>query len=488
MTCRRILAIVLATALLGACAAVPDKVAQPRLRKDVPLAGLSVPAQGQWPAQDWWKSFHDPQLNKLIDLAMTGSTSLAVAQARVNSAQQSIRVAAAQAGLKINGSATFERQRLSEHGLIPTRFLGFTWYNQATAGLQLRYRFDWWGKQQDAIRAAIGAANAAQAQASAAALALETSIADTYFGWQGDQARLALARKQVKLRERMVAIEQLRVNATLEPADKLHQAQAQLIGAQRRVTSFKGSAAIKRTALATLVGVAPAQLPVLKDRPLPAASTTLPANARLDLIARRPDIAASRWQVEATLQRVHAARAEFFPDISITAMAGLSGIDMSKFLDASSRVLSVAPAIHLPIFEGGLLRAGYGVSRARLKAAIAEYDNTVSDAAREVAQRALTLEQLHTQRIQQREQIVSIEALVRSALARQRQTLTDARPVLQARADLLQQRDAALVLHAQAVAADVALIQSLGGGYRMPSASRGPSRTKPSHSPRNDTP
>ncbi len=483
----RILAIVLATVLLGACVSVPDKVAKPKLRHDVPLAGLSVPSHGQWPAQDWWKSFHDPQLDQLIHMAMKGSTSLSVARARVNSAQQSIHVAAAQAGLKIGGSAEFERQRLSEHGLIPTKFLGFTWYNQATAGVQLNYHFDWWGKQHDKIRAAIGAANAAQARASAAALALETSIADTYFGWQADQARLQLARQQVRVNKRLVHIDRLRLNAGLQPIDKLLEAQSRLSAARLHITSLQGSARIKRVALATLAGVAPKMLPALKARPLPAATMVLPANARLDLIARRPDIAASRWQVEAALQKVHAARAEFFPDISVTAMAGLSSIDMSKFLDSSSRVLSVAPALHLPIFEGDLLRAGYGASRARLKAAIADYDNTVSEAAHDVARRALTLQQLHAQRRQQRQQIHAVQAIARSSTARQRQGLTDARPVLRARAQLLQERDTALTLQAQAVSADIALIQSLGGGYRMPTPGD-ESGTKSPHSPRKDTP
>ena len=85
------------------------------------------------------------------------------------------------------------RQRLSDHGLIPSQFLGFTWYNQADLGVQLQYDFDWWGKKRATVEAALDQAHAAEAQRSAAALAIQYAVADTYFGWQADQTRLQLA-------------------------------------------------------------------------------------------------------------------------------------------------------------------------------------------------------------------------------------------------------------------------------------------------------
>ena len=92
--------------------------------------------------------------------------------------------------------AISSRQRLSDNGLFPPDLLGFTWYNQMDLGLQASYTFDWWGKQRDAVEAAMDEAHASQADRSAAALMLASSVADTYFGWQADQSRLALARER----------------------------------------------------------------------------------------------------------------------------------------------------------------------------------------------------------------------------------------------------------------------------------------------------
>jgi multidrug efflux system outer membrane protein len=230
--------------------------------------------------------------------------------------------------------------------------------------------------------------------------------------------------------------------------------------------ALDGSAKIRRAALASLLGVSPAQLPKLVARPLPVVQRGLPSGAGLDLIARRPDIAASRWQVEAALKQTDAARAEFFPDVSISAMAGLSSIDMGKLLTAGSRTFALTPALHLPIFNGGALQANYGVSKAQLDTAVAQYNGTVLAAAREVATQALSAEQVAARQREQHAQLEADRQLLANAQARARQGVRDARESLGARAQWLQQRDAAAQLHAQALNTDLALIKALGGGYR----------------------
>ncbi len=478
---RLILSAALAIAVAG-CALAPAKIKHPALRDDVPLAGLQVPTRAGWPAADWWRAYHDPQLDTLMALALKQSPSLTEAHSRVQTAEQSVRLAAAQAGLSINGSAQVTRQRLSEHGMIPPQFLGFTWYNQADLGVQLQYDFDWWGKKRAAIDAALDQAHAAEAQHSAAALTIENAVADTYFGWLADQARLELARKAVATQQQLLQIARLRVKQGVDEPDTVQQSASNLAAAQQMQVAIDSSAQIRKVALAALLGVSPADLPDLQPRALPAINGALPANARLDLIARRPDIAASRWQVEAALRQTDQARAQFFPDISISAMAGLSSTnqgapamfgggssgDLMNVFSPSSRVFSLAPAIHLPIFEGGRLKAAYGVSRAQLDAAVAQYNAVVTDAARDVATQALGAEQIAARRKQQARQVQAEQQLVDSAQARVRQGVRDARASLAATAQWLQQKDTAINLHAQALTTDLALIKALGGGYHMP--------------------
>lgn len=451
---------------LAACARAPAKLDHPVLRNDVPLAGLDTPVRAGWPAAQWWRKYDDPQLDKLIEQAVRQSPDIALAQTRVQSAQQSVQLAAAQMGLSINGNAQVARQRMSEHGLIPSEFLGFTWYNQADIGLQLQYDFDWWGKKRATVEAALDEAHAAQAQRSAAALAIQYAVADTYFGWQADQARLQLVKQMLSTQQQLAQIATLRVRQGVDLPDETQKANARVAALNGMRVAIEGSAQIRRVALAALLGIAPAEFPELHVRPLPAVERGIPTDAGIDLIARRPDIVASRWQVESMLKKTDAARAAFFPDIGISAMAGLSSIEMDKLFTLGSRTFALTPALHLPIFNGGALEANYGLSKAQLDSAVAQYNSAVLGAARDVATQALNAEQLAARRNAQQGELDTDRQLLATALARLRQGVRDGRESLAAKAQLLQQRDTAVQLQSQALSADLALIKALGGGYR----------------------
>ncbi|UPG92011.1 efflux transporter outer membrane subunit [Luteibacter aegosomaticola] len=456
------------TALLAGCH-IPAKIDHPALRDDVPLAGLDAGTRAGWPAAQWWRAYNDPQLDQLMELALRGSPDLAQAKTRVDSAQQNIRVAAAQAGLRVDGSAQVARQRMSEHGLIPAQFLGFTWYNQADIGVQVSYDFDWWGKKRFAIESAIDSARAAEAERSAASLSIQSTVADTYFGWLTDEARVSLADQLIAARQRTLRIAELRVKQGVDVPDTVQQARGDLSAAQQQKTALEGSAAIRKAALAALVGVSPNALPPLAPRALPDVAPGLPDNIGTDLMARRPDIAASRWQVESALRQTDAARAQFFPDVSISGMAGLSSIDLDKVFNADSRVFSLTPALHLPIFEGGALEANHGVTQAQLGAAVAQYNATVASAARDVSTQALGAQQLAARRTQQTDAVNAATTLLASAKARAARGVRDDRESLATQAAVLQQQDMATDLHGQALSTDVSLIKALGGGYRAES-------------------
>ncbi len=465
---RKLLVVTAASTLLAACAGLPGKPVPPKLSAEVPMAGVDVPAKGKWPDAKWWKRYNDPQLDSLIDLAMQGSPSLAAAQTRFDSAVQAVRAASAAAGVRADGNASWVRQRMSDSGLIPAKFIGFNWYSQADIGLKMTYTFDWWGKQRAQIESVVDQMHAAEAESAAASLSLTTAVADTYFGWQSDQARLDVAqtikRGAAKIRE----LSELRVNSGIDPQDVLSQADSDVALAREQIVQFESSSKLRRVALAALVGVAPEKLPQLKRRALPAVDVQLPANVSVDLIARRPDIVASRWRVESAARDVDQARAEFFPDLSINALAGLSAIDMSKLLRSSSSVFNFGPALHLPIFDGGLIRARYGISQAQLEAAVATYNTTLLDAARDLSTQALNAQQIGALRQERTVQLNAAKAQFDSAMAREHQGLTDLRVPLHVDVMFQQQRDSMMLLDAQAISADIAMTKALGGGYAAP--------------------
>jgi multidrug efflux system outer membrane protein len=458
-----------AAILLGGCA-IPPRPQAPQLPDHAPLAGVTGNAAATWPDSTWWQRYHDAQLDALETRALANAPTLAAARARFDQAQRATDITKAEGGLSVDANAQLQRERLSENGLIPPKFLGFTWYGQGDLGLQFHYDFDFWGRHRADVAAATDRARAAAAERDSAAAMITASVADTYFAWQADQARLVLARDLVTVRGRACEVAGARVRQGIDVDDIVQQAQAQLADAREQVATLAGAAEIKRAALAALLGIAPAELGDLNAQPLPQTPTGLPADAGLDLVARRADIVASRWRVEAALRDADRARADFYPDLNLSALLGLQSIDLDKLFSAGSRVMSVGPALHLPIFENGRLHARFGASQAALQTAVADYNAAVVEAARDVAAQALTLQQVQARQHEHDAQLAATAALRRSAQSREALGLADARPALNATAEFQHQRDAEVQLTAAALSADIALTKALGGGYHVTAA------------------
>lgn len=464
MRARVALVALICTVAAAGCAAVRP-AATPAPLHEAPLTGTELPTGGTWPVADWWQRYQDPTLDSLVATALADSPTLAAAHARYDSARESVRIAAAAVGAHLDASAQVARQRLSDNGLFPPKFLGFNWYNQADLGLAASYTFDWWGKQRASVEAASSEARAAAADRTAAALVLSGSVVDTYFGWQTDQARIALLQDRIATLTRYGAIADARLQATIDDGDEHDQAAADLAAARGQLAALQGSAQLRRVALAALTGHAPADLPALVARPLPLLPTALPDGVGLDLLGRRPDIVASRWRVEAAQHRRHIAAAQYYPDISIHALAGLQSIDLGHLLRAGSADPQVGLAIHLPLFDNGSRAAQLHVADADITAAIATYDDAVIGAARDVASSVIAGEQAESQRTQQLAVLDAASGLEHSATARVQQGLTDLRPQLRAHAALLAQRDALTQIEAARLSADIALQRALGGGF-----------------------
>jgi multidrug efflux system outer membrane protein len=452
-------------ATLAGCALRPPRMPEVPLRASVPLP----PEQ---PADDgdprWWRRYADPTLDALLERALQGAPSLTTADARLAAARQDVRVTGAAVGVQVAAEAQLQRQRLSDNGLLPPEFLGFHWYNQADLGLTASYSFDWWGRQRATIEAALDEARASQAEGAAARLALSGAITQAYFGWQADAARLALARERLVLLQQSERIARRRMEAELESGDALQLAARQLAAARETVALLEGSQRLRLVTLAALLGTRGGELPPLQPRPLPQLDGQLPATLSLDLIARRPEVQASRWRVEAAHEQMKAVHAEYYPDVSLRALIGLSSIEIGRLLRADSAAPAFTAAVHLPLFDSGLRGARFGAREARIVAAAASYDEAIVTAAREVGQAATRITQAAAQREQRLAQQAAADQLLRAARARVRAGTTDLRPQLDAELLLLQERDAATQFDHALIDADVALQQALGGGYDFP--------------------
>lgn len=451
--------------LLAACASAPQTHIAVKQNDAVPVAS-SISGQGAWPHAQWWKQYADPMLDQLIEQAIQSGPTVAMAETRVAQAQHLIDAVASQQGIQVAGYANASRQRLSDNGMFPPKFLGFNWYNQMDAGVRASYSFDWWHKQRNTLAATLTEAQVAQTERLMAAQQLSTAIASAYFGWQADQAQLMFATQQLEALNKRKQITEARIAAQLEPNDGLHTVDIEIANINLTRTTITTSAALRRVLIASLLGITPDELPTFTTHELPVASLQIPNHVSIDLLARRADIEASRLQIDAAQHRLNVARAEFMPDISINALAGLSSIEVDNLFQAGSATPSLGLAVHLPLFDSKRLNAQFGVRAAQLDQAIVVYNSTLVNAARDVGTQVLLKLQLAQAQTEHLSQVTYAQQLAKVAQQRNMQGMSDARAYLQALQNLYQQQATLSALHAQMVDADVGLIAALGGGYQ----------------------
>jgi multidrug efflux system outer membrane protein len=452
-----------AALLTSACASLhPPAPLKAELRESAPVV-TSAEAPGSWPEAHWWKSYDDATLNTLVELAVGAGPSIAGADARIRAAEEDVRMAGAALGLTVNATASITRQRLSDNGMIPPEFLGFHWYDQSDLGVAVRYQFDWWGKQHAAMEGAIDRALAIAAERQIATLGLASAVSQAYFSWQADGRRVALQEQAVALRERLVSIATARQDAGLDNADATLEANRQLAAQREQLAMARGAQQLEVVNLAGLLGVDASALPALAPRELPQVSSTLPADTGTNLLARRPDIQASRWRVEAALRDTDAARASYYPDISLRALAGLSSVDIGKLLESGSRAPQFGIALDLPLFDAGLRRARHGAAEAQLDIAIAAYDDAVVNAAREAGTAATLLAQAGQQRAAREQQLAAARSMTSAAAARLQGELSHAGPGLAAQLAELNEQQQLVSVNLAAVLADIQLKQALAG-------------------------
>lgn len=463
---RRPLLISLATLLLSACIAPPPK--QDAMPAPLPQQSDFVPlVKGQWPAASWWKSLHDAQLNQLIEQALAESPSMAVAQARVAQANAAARLVAANTGAKLDANASLSRTRYSEHSFYPPP-IGGSVGNDAEASVGFSYDFDFWGRNRAVLQAALGRENASQAEAAGAAATLASAVASAYFEWQTSNARISAQQQIISLQSHWVELEGNRVRAGLSAGSALTPLKANLAAPQQLLVQLQTQRDQLLAQLRELVGSGE-QFPNLQAKPLPTLQTGLPERLPLDLVSRRADVLAARDRVTAAGADVDAARAAYYPDINLSAVVGLSSMELSQFLDRSSLQAGITPAIHLPLFDAGRLQAGLSSRQADSQAANAEYRQTllhaiseINDAATRAKGAELEAEPLNRQIEARRHDLDNTARLVKAGLS-------DGRALVAAQLSSAALTEQDILRQGRALQAHIDLVKALGGGFQAAS-------------------
>jgi NodT family efflux transporter outer membrane factor (OMF) lipoprotein len=424
------------------------------------LAGPAAPTIDQ----RWWLAFGDPQLDRIMADAFVGSPSLDKALARLRQARAS--VSNAEAATRPTGAigADVLGARLSRN-LLP--FGGED--RVETIGLingNLAWNLDLFGRQAAAIREAKATAQAASLDLSAARLALASSIAQTYVNLTLAEQQAAIARDAIGTRRQSLHLVQVQVRNKLASQLQIEAANTLLAQAQEALVVANRNRDLATHALAALAGkgvdyaaaIQPSRLSFDTAAPLPA---VLPA----DLLSRRPDIAAARARIDAAHAGRQEAKRAYYPNVNLMGLVGLQAIGLGNLFSLDAVTAGAGPAVTLPIFEGGKLRAGLERATADLDRATADYNDSVVGAVREAADALTQVTSLSAQRTQSGAVVHGFSETQRLNAIRIQSGLESRLDTVDTDIRLLDARLTDINIAAAAAAQRITLIAALGGGF-----------------------
>jgi NodT family efflux transporter outer membrane factor (OMF) lipoprotein len=412
----------------------------------------------------WWRAFGDSSLNQLEAQALQANPSLKLAQARLAGAQAVAQLSSAVSGPQLAAQLNLTQQRYTGNGAVPPPLAGSV-SDSGTAQFVGSWELDFFGQNQAALQAALGAERAAQADAQAARVLLSAQVAQAYFAWVGLVEQHAVVGRVLAQREAIRQLVQDRFHGGLDTPLELRLAEAGLPDARLQLALLDEQIALSKNALAALIGE-----PNRPLTPLPSAQEAIkfisfdgPISS--NLLGQRADIAAARWRAQAADQSVSGARAQFYPNINLAAFAGLSSIGLDKLLQSGSQQWGVGPALSLPLFDSGRLRANLGGKTAERDAAVESYNSTVINAVHEVADQLTSAQAVAKQQAEQALAEAAAQEAYAGAQQRWRSGLYNALQVLNAESALLVQRRLAVDLRTRSLQNQVALARALGGGF-----------------------
>jgi NodT family efflux transporter outer membrane factor (OMF) lipoprotein len=463
---------------LGACAAVPRSGPSPRIApieayKD--QQSFAAPP-GDWPTDRWWEAYGDPQLTALIDEALKSSPTLAEAEARMGAAAATTGEARAALLPQVGGQAQISETEISrETGFPPfiQELLPKGFHDEGQLELNASIDLDLFGKNRAALAAAGKEEAAVEADYAEARLTLAAAVATAYADLARLGAEKTAAEEAVRNRAATSRLTAERVANGLDTRGELRQAEAATPASQADVDLLNEQIEITRHRIAALIGEGP-------DRGLsiamPAAEAVkplaLPADLRLHLIGRRPDIVAARLRTEEAAKRIDVAHAQFFPDVTLTGNIGQQALGLSQLFNPAAAFGSVGPAVTLPIFQGGRLSAQYRGAKADYASAVAAYDATLAQALQDVADAVTSVKSAQTQLAERKQALEKGEEGYRIAQDRYRGGLSSYVSVLTAENAIIDERRAYADAVSRAFSLDIALVRALGGGYAESAGAR----------------
>lgn len=422
-----------------------------------------------WPDERWWEALHDEQLNQLVAAALSDNPSLRATLARVRQAEALAGVAKAATQPRVDAAASADRELYSAHSTIPAPLAGnYAWKNTAT--LSGSYDLDLWGRNRDALAAALDEVHLAAAESQMARLTLETSIVRTYIQLSLEYALQDSVADNLAQRQRILEITRRRKAAGLASDIDVASIETTLPAGRREHEQHGETIALLRNQLAALIGKGPGDGETIA-RPLltldSARADAVPANLPAELVGRRPDIVAQRWRVEAASARISAAKKDFYPNLNLAAFVGQQSLGFGHFLQAGAQMRGITPAISLPVFDGGRLRAQLGNQTALQDGAVEQYNASVVQAMSDVANAVVKIASVKQQDRLTQHALASARRQQHLAEQAYRAGLTDTLNVINAQMTLLNEQQQMAQVAGKQLDNYAVLMSALGGGIKL---------------------
>ncbi|MGH8145522.1 MAG: efflux transporter outer membrane subunit [Rhodanobacteraceae bacterium] len=462
-------AVLLFAGLLGGCASTgglhstATPIAPDNLHAARSLAGVKLDPAA-WPQAGWWKAIGDAQLDKLVDEALADNPDMTLVNARVRVALSAANVADAKRKPTLNGGASIAGARVppimppianGHFGVIRYGYLSFKW------------DIDLWGGKRAAWQAAVGQARAAEVDVQAARLKLSADVVQAYFGLAGAYAQRKFARAELQRAQDFLNLTKKRVARGIDSQFQLARIDGETATARAHLEAADNAVRTDGLVLAALLGKGPDRALAIQQPTLPAIpALVLPSDLPADLLGRRPDVVAARWRVEAASQDIKVAKTKFLPNISISSLAGLIAPSGMNLFSLQNRFYTASPAISLPLFEGGALRANLAGKDAARDVAVAQYNQTVVHAINQVASQTDDLRSLGSEVHDARTARSSAARAYKLAMQRYRAGVGNYLEALSVRQELITAEQQLATLETRRSESWVTLNEALGGGFK----------------------
>ena len=450
----------------GAGCAPAPVLKDPNTSEGIKVSKAFSAPEAAWPAKDWWVKYQDPQLNDLVALALKDSPDIKIASARF---AQSAAVSESIGSVlypQLSGNANATAQEFSGNYLFPPSMTpnGWPWTGQAT--LNFNWEMDIWGKNRAALSSSVSAAQAALADKEQAKLLISAGVVQTYADLARAYANRDTLEKIITIRQKTVDLFSQRQLHGMETKGAVDQADAKKVLAKNDLVQTDTQIKLLKNKIAALIGKSPDFALEIK-RPVIDFNYhyALPKQIDVGVLGRRPDVIAARWIVESKDATIYQRKAEFFPNVNLAAFIGFQSLGLNNLVAPESHYGSAGPAIYLPIFQGGRLRANLASAKAGYAESVANYEKVLVSALQEVADIGVNMRALDEQVSLSNEAVKKATSALMISKSRYEGGLSNYLNVLIAEDELLNMLRIQTDINARAFIYDAALNKALGGGY-----------------------